>query len=108
EILTQANTAYTVSIPPQAVNDVLYSSTEPVDIVLEPGADSYQPVILTAQAVTARIQGEVYLPGPTREAKIWAIQLPAGPAYQTSLQTNARFEFEQIPVSQYVIVADVP
>lgn len=108
ESLTQANTAYTVSIPPQVVNDVLYSSTEPVDLTLEPGSDTYQPVLLTAQAVTARIQGELHLSGPTVDASIWAIQLPAGPAYRTSLQTNARFAFEHIPVSQYVIVADVP
>lgn len=111
EYLSQAHTTYTLSIPPQVMDDVLYASPDSVEVVLEPDANSYPMLTLTAQAVSGRIQGELGgldVSSSGRDAKVWAIQLPAGPAYQTLLQLNNKFLFEKIPVSQYMVVADVP
>lgn len=109
EALTQAHTTYTVSIPPQVLNGILYASSEPVELKIDPNAVSHSLLTLTAHALSGEINGQLGSAGTSnslQNIKMWAIQLPAGPAYQTSSTSQNMFVFEKIPVSQYIVVPD--
>lgn len=108
EALTQAHTDYNLSIPSQVLNGILYASPGPIEVTFDPDATSHSMVTLTAHALTGRINGELGGVGLTsvQNLKVWAIQLPAGPAYQTSLTSQNMFVFGQIPVSRYIVMPD--
>jgi glucose/arabinose dehydrogenase len=107
--LAQFPTLYTLSIAPTVYNGELYSSDKPVTVVLTPGTDSYKTVTLIASALSGQIKGDIKganLSDAVRDTKIWAIQLPAGPAYETQLTSENTFTFEKIPVSKYLVTLD--
>lgn len=109
ESLTQANTTYTLSIPPQVSNGILYSSPTPVELTLNPGSSLHAAQTLTARAVTGQLRGEIHSAGLTsslQNTDVWAIQLPFGPAYQAVLASQNTFVFNGIPVSQYLVAPD--
>lgn len=101
EELSQAKTVYNLSIPPQTLNGMFYFSPQAVTVTLDPHADE-SPVTLTAQTMKGRIDGTLAADGD-----LWAIQLPAGPVYQTSSTPEHSFAFEDIPVGQYLLTTDV-
>ncbi len=101
EELSQAKTVYSLSIPPQTLNGMFYFSPQAVTVTLDPHADE-SPVTLTAQTMKGRIDGTLNADGD-----LWAIQLPAGPVYQASSTPEHFFTFEDIPVGQYLLTADV-
>ncbi len=103
EELSQAPTTYDLTIPPQILNGMLYVSPEVVTVVLDPNADE-TPVTLKAQAMKGGINGSFSTGNAT---DLWAIQLPAGPVYQISSTAENTFTFENIPVGQYLLTADV-
>lgn len=108
EKLSQAQTTYAVSIPPQVVNGILYASTAPTELILDQNSLP-TPLTLTAHALKGQINGEFGVRSSSSSLKgttIWAIQLPAGPAYQTSLTDQNMFVFKDIPISQYLVIAD--
>ncbi|MGE5464973.1 MAG: hypothetical protein ACM3PS_16535, partial [Syntrophothermus sp.] len=109
DALSQARTTYTLSIPPQVLNGTLYESTEPVSLQLDP-ASPVQPLTLIAGSATGQINGGVGgadTLGALENISVWAVQLPAGPAYQTSLSSKSLFTFNRIPISSYLIVPDI-
>jgi WD40 repeat protein len=109
ETLTQAATTYTLSIQPQVVDGILYASSKPVVLHLDSASPSHPILTLTAHAVTGQINGELGGAGvssPAADARVWAIQLPFGPAYQTSIDSQNMFAFVNIPVSKYLVVPD--
>ncbi len=109
DVLSQAPTTYAFSVPPQVVNGILYASPEPVDLVFNPDASYPSSLTLSARAVTGQINGEVGgagLSDSLQGTTVWAIQYPAGPAYQTTLNSDNGFSFDRVPVAQYVIMPD--
>ncbi|MBL8062461.1 MAG: WD40 repeat domain-containing protein [Anaerolineales bacterium] len=103
EELSQAPTTYNLTIPPQILNGILYVSPEAVITTLNSGTNE-TPVTLKAQAMKGRIEGHIVEGNPTN---LWAIQLPAGPVYQITSTLQNTFTFEDIPVGQYLLTADV-
>ena len=103
EELSQAPTTYDLTIPPQIFNGMLYVSPEVVSVKLDPNAEE-TPVTLKAQAMKGRIDGSF---SAGKSTNIWAIQLPAGPVYQITPVTQNSFEFEDIPIGQYLLTADI-
>lgn len=101
EELSQAKTVYNLSIPPQTLNGMFYFSPQAVTVTLDPHADE-SPVTLTAQTMKGRIDGTLAADGD-----LWAIQLPAGPVYQASSTPEHSLAFADIPVGQYLLIADV-
>ena len=101
EELSQAKTVYNLSIPPQTLNGMFYFSPQAVTVTLDPHTDE-SPVTLTAQTMKGRIDGTLGADG-----NLWVIQLPAGPVYQASSTPEHSFAFEDIPVGQYLLTADV-
>ncbi len=101
EELSQAKTTYNLTIPPQTLNGMFYFSPQAVTVTLDPHADE-STVTLTAQTMKGRIDGTLDADG-----NLWAIQLPAGPVYQASSTPEHSFAFENIPVGQYLLTADV-
>ncbi len=107
--LSQAPTLYTVNVPPTVYHGKLYSSDQPILLTLTPGETSYPTVTLSARTQTGQLAGIVT--GASRlgaliGTKIWAVQLPTGPAYSVALDAQDKFSFSQIPVSQYVVLPD--
>lgn len=107
EALTQAPTSYQIVVPPQIINGVLYSS-QPTQVELSPGATSHDMVTLTASAQTGQIVGSLTAPDTISLSglQVKAVQLPAGPVYETMLSAQNSFTFDPLPVSQYLIAFD--
>lgn len=107
EALTQAPTHYQLSVPPQVVNGVLYASP-PAQVNLAPGATSHPMVTLTASAQHGKIHGAITAVDSARLAglPVKAVQLPAGPVFETTLSAQNSFSFDSIPVSRYLIAPD--
>ena len=108
EALSQATTHYHVSVPPQVVNGVLYAS-QPTQLDLTPGTTTHDAVTLTASAQNGQINGNVENNDSSVSLAglhVRAIQLPAGPVYETTLSSQNTFVFDPIPISQYVIAPD--
>lgn len=107
DALSQAQTTYKITIPPQVLDGVLYESPAPIQLELDP-ASPVQPLTLTARPVTGQINGGLgnadRLMG---DEKIWAVRLPAGPVYQASLAPQNMFTFDQIPISNYLVIPDL-
>ncbi len=103
EQLSQAPTVYNLAVPPQILNGILYVSPEAAQVTLDPHTGQAPTVTLTAHAVNGQIEGGIET---TNEMKLWALQLPAGPLYQVS-STQGKFTFEDVPVGQYLLTADV-
>jgi hypothetical protein len=107
DALSQAETTYTISIPPQVLNGVLYESSAPVKLKLDP-ASPIQPLTLTARSVTGQIHGGVAgnTSADLNNLDVWAVQLPAGPAYRADLNAQGLFTFDDIPVGRYLVVPE--
>lgn len=110
DALSQKPTTYVVSIPPQVVNGIKYASPQDTLLKLTADSNSGQRLTLSARAVTGRIQGDissVSSPAELADMRVWAVQLPAGPAYQVGLSgAQGHFEFNEIPVSRYLVFPD--
>ncbi len=103
EKLSQAVTTYDLTIPPQILNGMLYVSPNAVTVTLDP-AKNETSITLTAHAMKGRIDGILTIGDSTQ---LWAIQLPAGPVRQVSSTAQNTFTFEDVPVGEYLLTADV-
>jgi len=103
EKLSQASTTYDLTIPPQILNGMLYVSPNAVTVTLDP-AKNETLITLTAHAMKGRIDGILTTGDSTQ---FWAIQLPAGPVRQVSLTAQNTFTFNDVPVGEYLLTADV-
>ncbi len=109
ETLSQAPTVYDLSVPPVALNGRLYATDEPVQLTLSPGMTTASTITLAVRAQTGRLNGKFTgtdLPNILEGIKLWALQLPAGPVYSTTLNSRGVFAFEDVPVSEYLVIAD--
>jgi WD40 repeat protein len=107
EELSQALTVYDLTIPPQILNGILYVSQETVEVTLDPHTSELPGITVTAHAMKGRIDGAFTADDLTlQNANLQAIQLPAGPVYQTSSTSQNEFLFEDIPVGQYLLTTD--
>jgi WD40 repeat protein len=109
ESLSQSTTEYEISVPPQRIDGYLYQSDIPVRVILTPGKTSYPMVTLTARSQSGAITGNLTgdnLPAGLERATIWAFRLPAGPTYQTSLDSDLKFVFRDLPLDQFLIFPD--
>jgi hypothetical protein len=109
EAASQSATTYKVSVPPQVVNGILYAS-QPVQVTLEPGTASHAGVTLMASAQSGHLEGQLNDGEPqaaSESGKVWAIQLPAGPAFQTTVTHQNTFAFDPIPVGAYLLTPDL-
>lgn len=103
EKLSQASTTYELIIPPQILNGMLYVNPNAATVTLDP-AKNETPITLTARAMKGRIDGILTTGDSTQ---FWAIQLPAGPVHQVTLTAQNTFTFEDVPVGEYLLTADV-
>jgi hypothetical protein len=110
ESLSEATTSYTLSVPTQVANGYLYSSDETIKLTLEPGKTLYPQVELHAHGrngnLTGRLIGEK-IPTFLEGSVIWAVRLPAGPAYRVLVSADNTFTFDDLPIDQYLIVPDL-
>ncbi|MCC6187406.1 MAG: carboxypeptidase regulatory-like domain-containing protein, partial [Anaerolineales bacterium] len=108
EVLAEVPTRYTFGVPPTVVDGVRYESIAPVELALPAGAASAEPVVLAVRAqtgaITGRLAGAVSLPGAG--LPVHAIRLPEGATLETQTEAAGLFAFADVPVDQYLIVAD--
>jgi WD40 repeat protein len=103
EALSQNPTTYQISVPPTVINGVLYESKESVQVTLPPGATTAPTVTLHVQMASGEISGHVT--GLNTPVQVWAI-LPDGAAHTATTSLQGVFTFVDLPVSQYLLVAD--
>lgn len=108
--LSQARSLFSLSVPPAVIDGVRYSGGDPVEVLRQPFETSTVPVILSVYLQKGLIVGNLEgLPSLVSAfpLSIWAVRLPAGPAYQTELNNDLRFEFEPLPISRYRVFPDL-
>jgi len=109
EMLSQAPTVYNLSVPPMILDGRLYATDEPVQLTLSPGMTTNSTITLAVHAQTGQLDGKFIgtdQPIALNGVKLWALQLPAGPAYLTNLDSQGAFTFGNLPVAEYLLVPD--
>ncbi len=105
EMLSQAPTSYVIEIPDQVVDGVFYFAEEAKELVIDPQATSLEPINIKVYSQSGQINGTLAFK-PSAPVSVWAIQLPAGPAFQIKADADGRFSFIDIPVAEFVVFAD--
>lgn len=106
---SQVPISYSLSVPVQVVNGVLYSG-QPLQAALIPGAALSSAVTVRVWGQLGTVNGTLRLhgdPTPTEAAKIWAIQSPVGPGFQVPSSDSGAFDFNSLPVGPYLITPDL-
>ena len=105
EVLSQSPTLYEIHVPDQVVNGVFYSATANDNLTIEPQTAEPAPVELKLNSQKGQISG-LLLSSADDPGIIWAVQLPAGPAFQVQSSAEGRFSFIDLPVARYVVFAE--
>jgi hypothetical protein len=105
EALSQRETRYLLSVPPTLIDDILYRSAETIEIVLPPGAAMAEPVKIPVIVESGVIAGSVAIDVNLSDGKALAIAQPSGKVYQTSIQVDNTFEFDELPLGEYLVSA---
>jgi hypothetical protein len=110
EALSEAPTKYLFQVAPAIVDGVRYTSIEPVEVTLPPGAITAPPVTLKVRAQTGQIFGDLNTGTPARilPLPIWAIRPLNGATYRVQTSAEGTFSFSDLPIDAYLITADLP
>jgi hypothetical protein len=103
EVLAESSTTHVFRVDPAVVDGVLYESVQPVQITIKPGVSSVPLVTLRVRGRTGKISGS--LKGAPSPLTVRAILLPSGKSYSTQT-TNGVFEFPNMPIGSYLVMAD--
>ncbi|MFW6069884.1 MAG: carboxypeptidase-like regulatory domain-containing protein [bacterium] len=107
EALSQAPTEYVFRVEPSVVDGVLYEGLAPETVRLPPGAESVPPITLAVTSRRGSIEGHFASAGAVpRESDVWAIRLPEGAAFRTTVDEEGRFHFDRLPVDEYLVTLD--
>ena len=109
DALSLKPTRYDLLVPPQVVNGIKYASVETTELDLDAASSTHSKVTLLARAVTGQIQGNLASvddTGSLAGINVWAVQMPFGTARLTTTGEQGQFNFDAIPVSQYIILPD--
>lgn len=107
ETLSQAFTEYEIVVPDQVVDGVLYSSTNPEAIKLDPKSTSEPQVTVAVHAQRGSISGSLTGGGDlSNPIPVWAFRMPVGPVFQTEIASDSSFSFTEIPVAEYLVYPD--
>ena len=104
EGLGAASTEYTFAVKPTVMGGRLYEGTAPVHVVFPAGASASAPVTLTVRSRAGHLAGR--LNGGGADIAIHAIHLPEGQSYEATTASDGRFAFPDLPVGQYLVLAD--
>ena len=105
EVLSEASTKYMFRVEPSVVDGVLYRSVKDVEVTLPPGATSAPMVTLQVRGQTGKLSGSIK--GTlTAPLPVHAILLPSGKNYSTVSSAAGTFEFPNLPIGSYVVMAD--
>lgn len=109
EALAEAPTRYLFQVEPTVVDGVLYESIEPVELVLPPGTTSASPLTLKVRTRRGEIAGTLSRADgtPLGSVPIYAIRLPDGDSYRTDTSKDGAFTLADLPISQYLLTADL-
>jgi DNA-binding beta-propeller fold protein YncE len=108
EALSEAPTRYAFSLPPFVVDGVLYSSLAPAELTLPAGAASAAPVTLVVRAQRGSVTGRLAGAPGLADVPIWAVPLSGAAVMQTRTSQDGAFTFGDLPVDEYLIMADAP
>lgn len=105
EVLSEASTKHVFRVEPSVVDGVLYTSVKDVEITLPPGATSAPMVTLQVRGQTGKLSGSIKgaLAAPV---PVHAILLPSGKNYSTQTSAAGAFEFPNLPIGSYLVMAD--
>jgi hypothetical protein len=109
EALAESPTHYRIQVEPTIVEGVLYYSGEPVEISLPPGATASPAITLDVKTSTGNISGNIMGMDESlaSSARVLAIRPLDGVSYSESISPQGKFEFDDIPLYEYMIVPDL-
>ena len=104
EILTQASTTYSISVPRQVAGGTYYEGQQEVEVTYPPDAPAMQSAVIRVRLQRGEINGRLEGQGAVSlgPVPVWAVQLPAGPAYKTETAQRS-FSFVDLPVAEYFV-----
>jgi hypothetical protein len=108
ESLSEGPTHYLFEIEPTVIDGLLYEGVEPVEMILPARATSIPSVTLQVKATAGQITGQVNSPQKNLipSFPIWAIHLPDGTSYQSTISPEGSVAFSDIPIGQYLLTAN--
>jgi hypothetical protein len=105
EGLSNAPLNYEIRFPDQVVGGIFYSAKEGPRFTVDPEAAGLEPLILNINSQKGQIHGTLTYK-PDTQITVWAIQLPAGPILESQTDKRGGFSFTDLPISQYMILAN--
>jgi hypothetical protein len=102
EILSQASTIYSIRVPGQVVDGVFYEGQGSTEGTFPTDSSALRSVVIKVRSRRGEISGNI----DDQAAQVWAVQLPAGPAYNTGAAKGV-FTFKDMPVARYLVFSDV-
>ena len=105
EVLSEASTIYVFRVDPSVVNGILYKSVKDVEVTLPPGATSAPMITLQVRGQTGKLNGSIK-GVVTAPIVVHAILLPSGKKYSTVTSSAGTFEFPNLPIGSYLVMAD--
>lgn len=106
EALAEVPTVYTFEVPPTVIEGRLYTSVAPVSVTVPAGAVALPPVTLEVRALAGQISGRVA--PATQPLTVYAVRLPEATRWETRTLADGTFEFSDLPLADYWVVADGP
>jgi hypothetical protein len=105
EALSEASTKHVFRVEPSVVDGVLYTSVKDVEITLPAGATSAPLVTLQVRGQTGKLNGSIKGTPPS-PVTVHAILLPSGKKYSAPASAAGTFEFPNLPIGSYLVMAD--
>ncbi|MBI5650042.1 MAG: carboxypeptidase regulatory-like domain-containing protein [Chloroflexi bacterium] len=104
EMLSHSPTRYVFRVEPSVVDGKLIQSIEPITVTLVPGASLSAPITLRVSSRAGEIIGTTNV--AIKPIAVRAIRLTDGASYATQTTATSTFAFENLPIAQYLILAD--
>ncbi len=107
ESLNEAPTHYLIRVNPVIVDGVRYTSTSVAEIALEHGAAGPAMITLELTAEFGDLTGRVNPSSSMQSTNNFArlIHLPDGQFIDTNLDAQGEFQFSDVPLSKYLVLA---
>ena len=110
EALSQRDTHYLLSVLPTLIGNRRYQSAEPVKVIVPPGTELLDPVVLTVVvengSINGRVESAMDLSSIDANASVLSIAQPSGLVYHKLLQKDNTFSFDGLPLSKYILTVN--
>ena len=105
EVLSQSPTVYKIEIPNQVVDGIFYSAQDTGTLTVDPETAQLAMMEFKVNSRKGQIHGTLNFDVDS-PVVVWAVQRPAGQAFQVQSNADGRFSFNDLPIATYAVFAD--